>query len=136
QFLLKPIPYGTSKLDQRYRAPLPHADFMTTVSEWSQIQSGIPPWRETSYDPTPRYVRNGRDLAEWVHYDFPYQAYLHASLILFDAGPATVLNCNPFRSLNNPYRTSKMEDGFVTFGQAEVTDWLARVTTAALKAAW
>jgi hypothetical protein len=72
QFLLKPIPYGSGKLEQRYRTPLPGADFMTSVSEWSQIQAGMAPWREVSYDPTPRYIRNGRDLAECVHYDFPY----------------------------------------------------------------
>ena len=136
QFLLKPIPYGSSKLEQRYRVPLPNADFMTSVSEWSQVQSGIPPWREAPYDSIPRYIRNGRDLAEWVHYDFPYQAYLNAALILLDAGPATVLNCNPFKSFTNPYRNSKVQEGFVTFGPAEVTDWLARVTTVALKAAY
>ena len=42
----------------------------------------------------------------------------------------------PSKSLNSPYRYSNVQEGFVTFGQAEVTDWLARVTTAALKAAW
>lgn len=136
QFLLKPIPYGSSQLDQRYRVPLPHSDFMSSVSEWSQIQSGTPPWREVTYDSTRRYIRNGRDLAEWVHYDFPYQAYLSAALILLDTGPATILNCNPFRSFANPYRNSKVQEGFVTFGPAEVTDWLARVTTLALKAAY
>ena len=136
QFLLKPIPYGTSQIDQRYRVPLPDSDFMTSVSEWSQIKTGIPPWREVSYDSTTRYIRNGRDLAEWVHYDFPYQAYLNAALILFDSGPRTVLNSNPFKSVNSPYRDSIVQEGFVTFGAAEVMDWLARVTTAALKAAY
>lgn len=136
QFLLKPIPYGPSKIDQRYSVPVPKTDFMTALSEWSQIQSGIPPWREASYDPTPRYIRNGRDLAEYVHYDFPHQAYLGAALILINSGPKSVLNCNQFKSASNPYRYSTIEEGFVTFGQAEVTDWLGRVTTAALKAAY
>lgn len=136
QFLLKPIPYGSGKLDQLYRTPLPGTDFMTVMSEWSQIQSGIPPWREVSYDEKPRYIRNGRDLAECVHYDFPYQAFLNAALILMDLGPNTILNCNPFRAANNPYRNSRIQDGFVTFGQAELTDFLARVTTPALKAAY
>jgi hypothetical protein len=36
----------------------------------------------------------------------------------------------------NPYKYSKVQDGFVTFGLAQVVDWLGRVTTAALKAAW
>lgn len=136
QFLLKPIPYGSAKVQQRYNAPLPGSDFVTALSEWSQIQAGMPPWREASYDATPRYIRNGRDLAEYVHYDFPYQPYLNAALILINSGPKSILNCNQFKSDNNPYRYSTLEDGFVTFGQAEVTDWLGRVTTAALKAAW
>ena len=136
QFLLKPIPYGSGKLEQRYRVPVPECDFVTSVSEWSQIQTGLPPWREASYDPTPRYIRNGRDLAEYVHYDFPYQAYLNAALILFNNGPETILNCNPFKNPANPYRKSTRQEGFVTFGQAEITDWLARVSTAALKAAY
>src|SRR5207244_12868486 len=41
-----------------------------------------------------------------------------------------------FKSPSNPYRYSTIEEGFVTFGLAEVTDWLGRVTTAALKAAY
>ena len=134
QFLLKSVPYGSSKVEQRYRTPIPGTDFLTTLSEWSQIQSGIPPWREASYDPTPRYIRNGRDLAEYVHYDFPFQAYLNAALILINSGPKSILNCNQFKSASNPYRYSTIQEGFVTFGQAEVTDWLGRVTTAALKA--
>ena len=81
-------------------------------------------------------MRNGRDLGEYVHYDFPYQAYLNAALILLNGGPGTILNCNPFKSPNNPYRYSTVQEGFITFGQAEVTDWLGRVTTAALKAAY
>jgi hypothetical protein len=136
QFLFKPIPYGSGHIDQRYRVPLPQTDFMTTLSEWSQIQSGFPPWREAAYDPTPRYIRNGRDLSEYVHYDFTYQAFLAAALILINSGPKSILNCNQFRSGSNPYRYSTVEEGFVTFGQAEVTDWLGRVTTAALKAAY
>src|SRR5207244_680828 len=83
------------------------------------------------------YIRDGRDLAEWVHYDVLYQAYLNAAIILLDPGPATELNDHrPVLSPSNPYRTSLVQDGFVTFGPAHVADWLGRVSTAALKAAW
>lgn len=136
QFLLRPIPYGSGKIEQRYRVPVPGSDFMTSVAEWTQIQTGVPPWREASYGPDVRYIINGRDLAEFVHYDYSFQAYLNAALILFDNGPKTILNCNPFRSAVNMYRNSRIQDGFVTFGQAEVMDWLGRVTTLALKAAY
>jgi len=137
QFLARPVETVSTVFEQRYRTPAPANDFMTTFGEWLQIQSGVPPWRENAWNSTPRYIRNGRDLAEWVHYDFLYQAFLNAALILMNYRPEAVLNEN--RSvLNemNPYKYSKVQDGFVTFGFAQVLDWLGRVTTAALKAAW
>ena len=136
QFLLKPIPYGAGRIEQRYNVPMPGSDFMTTFNEWVQIRAGFSPWREAVYDPVPRYIRSGRDLAEFVHYDFAYQAYIGAALILINANAKSIHNCNQFKSGNNPYRNSTVEDGFVTFGPAETTDWLGRVTTAALKAAY
>lgn len=137
QFLAKPIPLGSTLPEQRYRTPQPGNDFLTSYSEWLQIQTGVPPWREANWDPTPRYIRNGRDLAEWVHYDFMYQAFLNAALIVMDARPENVLSDRRIvLQRSNPYRQSVVQDGFVTFGFGEAVDWLGRVTTAALKAAW
>jgi hypothetical protein len=136
QFLLKPIPYGAGRIEQRYLVPPNASDFMTSISEWSQIQAGFQPWRSVTYDTAPRYIRNGRDLAEYVHYDFAYQASLGAALILINSNAKSVLNCNQFKSSTNPYRYSTVEEGFTTFGPAEVADWLGRVTTASLKAAY
>lgn len=136
QFLLKPIPYGAGRIEQKYSVPLNGSDFMTALPEWLQIQVGFPPWLSADYDPRPRYIITGRDLAEYVHYDFAYQAYLGAALILINANAKSMLNCNQFKSSNNPYRYSTVEEGFVTFGPAEAADWMGRVTTAALKAAY
>ncbi len=136
QFLLRPIPYGCGTIHQRYNMTVPGTEFMTSLNEWSQIQAGLPPWRWAVYDPVPRYIRNGRDLAEYVHYDFTYQAYLNAALILVNSGPKSILNCNQFKSGNNPYRYSTIEEGFGTFGPPEAFDWIGRVSTAALKAAY
>jgi hypothetical protein len=136
QFLLKPIPYGAGRIEQRYSVPVAGSDFMTSLGEWSQIQTGFLPWLSATFQTAPRYIVNGRDLAEYVHYDFAYQAYLGAALILVNANANSILNCNQFKSGNNPYRFSTIEEGFVTFGPAEAADWLGRVTTAALKAAY
>jgi membrane-associated phospholipid phosphatase len=136
QFLLKPIPYGAGKIEQRYSVPIAGSDFMTSIGEWSQIQTGFLPWLSATYQAAPRYIVTGRDLAEYVHYDFAYQAYLGAALILVNANAKSILNCNQFKSGNNPYRFSTIEEGFATFGPAEAADWLGRVTTAALKAAY
>jgi hypothetical protein len=136
QFLLKSIPFGAFRIDQRLSVPPKGSDFITELSEWALIQQGFPPWRILDYDPTPRYIRNGRDLAEYVHYDFANQAYLTAALILVNSSSKTILNCNQFKSGNNPYRYSTVEEGFATFGPAEAVDWIGRVVTPALKAAY
>lgn len=137
QFLVRPVQTVSTIFEQRYRTPATASDFMTTFGEWLQIQSGVPPWREYAWDSTPRYIRNGRDLSEWVHYDFLFQAFLNAAFILLNYRPEAVLNENrTVLSEMNPYKYSKAQDGFVTFGLAQVVDWLGRVTTAALKAAW
>jgi membrane-associated phospholipid phosphatase len=136
QLLLKPIPYGSGYIHQKYNVPIANSDFMTAVSEWSQLQTGILPWLSVTYDEKPRYIRNGRDLAEYVHYDFANQAYLSAALILINANAKSIHNCNQFKSGSNPYRYSTVEEGFATFGPAEAVDWIGRVTTAALKAAY
>ncbi len=136
QFLIKPIPYGSGHIEQKFNTPESGSDFMTSFNEWSQIQQGFDPWRSARYRDQPRYISSGRDLAEYVHYDFAYQAYLGAALILINANAKSIHNCNQFKSANNPYRYSTREDGFATFGPAEAVDWLGRVTTAALKAAY
>ena len=136
QFLLKPIPFGSGFIEQRYNTPVAGSDYMTAFPEWAQIQAGFLPWRQLVYDETHRYIRNGRDLAEYVHYDFANQAYLSAALILINANAKSTLNCNQFKSNANPYRYSTVEEGFVTFGPAEAVDWIGRVSSAALKAAY
>ena len=130
QFLVRPVETVSTVFEQRYRTPSPGTDFMTTYGEWLQIQNGVPPWRDYAWDSAPRYIRNGRDLAEWVHYDYLFQPFLNTALILLNYRPEAVLN------EMNPYKRSKVEDGFATFGLAQAVDWLGRVTTAALKAAW
>jgi len=136
QFLVKPFPLGSTWIEQRYRVPAQGIDFLTAYPEWYVIQTGVPPYRELAFDPKPRYLRGGRDLAEWVHYDFLYQAFHNAALILLNLVPETILNNNAYWSRTNPYKYSKVQTGFATFGGPHVCDWLGRVTTAALKAAW
>jgi len=136
QFLLKPIPMGAFRVEQKLTLPAQAGDFMTDFAEWAQIQQGFLPWRFQKYDSTPRYIRTGRDLAEYVHYDFAPQAYLTAALILINSTAQTILNCNQFKSGNNPYRYSTVEEGFATFGPAEALDWVGRVVSPALKAAY
>jgi len=136
QFLWKPVPLGSTQQEQRYRCPVAGNDFVENYPEWLQIQTGVPPWREYRWEDQTRCIINGRDLAEYIHYDFLYQAFLNAALILMNSGPGSIYYTNYYFSETNPYKHSKTEIGFVTLGFGQVVDWLGRVTTAALKAAW
>lgn len=129
QFLLKPIPYGATTIEQRYRVPLADDNKVTDFTEWLNIQNGLEPSVGINYDPTPRYIRNGRDLGEFVHQDFSYQAYLNAALIMLGWG-------NDALSDTNPYHTVQNQAGFVQFGPVHVLDMVSRVALAALKCAW
>lgn len=136
QFLWQPIPTLSTWIDQRYRVPVGGTDYLVDYAEWLALQSGLPPYRDYVFDSVPRYVYNGRGLAEWVHYDFLYQAYHNAALVLLNQGPESILNTNPYYSPTSPYKTSKVQTGFGTFGAPHVCGWLGRVTTSALLAAW
>ena len=129
QFLLRDVPYGATTIVQRYRTTLPGDDHMSDYGVWLKIQNGAPATAANKYDPTPRYLRNGRDLGEFVHRDFSYQAFLNACLILLSFGRAAL-------DTTSPYLASAIQDGFVTFGSPHILDLVARVTGAALRAAW
>jgi len=123
-------------VSQLYRVPAAGVDYLANYPEWIVLQSGLPPYRDPVFDPSPRYIVNGRGLAEWVHYDFLYQAYHYAALILMNMTPEAILNTNPYWNPTNPYKTSRLQTGFATFGAPHVCGLLGRVTTAALQAAW
>lgn len=128
QFLWLAVDHGSMTLAQRNRVPVANDDYMRTYPEWLNIQRGLAPTRINVLDPTPRYLRNGRDLAEYVHRDHPYQAYLNACLILLAIRA-------PLKA-DNPYRRSLTQSGFITFGPPHVLDCVGQVANAALKAAW
>ena len=129
QFLYKDIPFGATSIQQRYRTALPGDNHLTTYSHWLAVQNGSPAPRPAAMDPTARYIATGRDLAEYVHHDFSYQAFQGAALILLAQGAAALDDANPYKRVSN-------QGGFVTFGAPMVLDLVARAAIAALKAAW
>jgi hypothetical protein len=136
QFLLQPVPTVSTWIDQRYRVPVGGIDFLDDHAEWLVLQSGLPPYRNYTWDSTARYISNGRGLGEWVHYDFLYQAFHNAALILLNQGPDSILNTNPYYNPTNPYKKSRVQTGFSTFGAPHICSWLGRVSSSALEAAW
>jgi hypothetical protein len=129
QFLWQDIPYPATPIVQRIRTADPGVDYMTAYDKWLNIQNGAVTAELQWTDLTPRYVRNGRDLGEYVHNDFTYQHFLNACLILVGFGSAAV-------DSNNPYKSSRNQSGFSTFGPPHVLDLMARVANGALSCAW
>jgi len=127
QFLLKPIPYGALTIDQKYHVAAAGSDFMTSYSSWLSCQNGLVTETE-NLDGTPRYLRNGRDLAEYVHKDFPFLPYLNACLILLGSGSSF--------DTGNVYSSSITQIGFSTFGAPHVLSMISTVANLAIKAAW
>lgn len=132
QFLLLEIPYGSLTISQRQKTVLGAAaggaDYLIHPEAWLSSQRGGAPSESDRFDPTPRYIRNGRDLGQYVHVDALYEAYLNACLILLGMGA-------PFDP-GNPYRDSVTQDAFGTFGSPHILSLVTEVATRALKAVW
>ena len=127
QFLWLDIPMGAVLIPQRMQTPVSGDDYMTRYDEWLAVQNGAVPGGNR-FDADTRYIRNLRDLAQWVHVDALYQAYHQACLILLGMGA-------PFDA-GNPYADSVCQDGFGTFGGPHILSLVTEVATRALKAVW
>jgi hypothetical protein len=138
QFLLKSGPFGVQYVEQRMRTVIPGLDYMTGYTDWQNIQNGSAPSGGNQLDPVRRFIRNGRDLGQWVHIDVLYQAYLNAMLTMIQppdptseptgGGMGIPLNAG------NPYLTSKNQEGFATFGAPAIATAVAENAARALKA--
>jgi hypothetical protein len=104
-------------------------DFMTTFNEWYLIQQGNQPTRTTTFTMNRLFIRDGRDLAQYVHDCYPIEPYLNAALILNNFGSAALDPANPY--LNNP-----TQQGFVIYAFADISELVAVAAEYALRAAW
>ena len=127
QFLWLDTPFGAERVDRRMRTTAPGVDYMTAYDDWLAVQNGGISG-ENQYDPIHRYIRNGRDLGEWVHIDVLFQAYFNAMLILFSLGARF--------DEGNPYNSSRTQTGFGTLGAPYIASILCAVARPALKAVW
>ena len=130
QFLLQPFIYDGISVEPRIRTRLPvlnwqlngsfqfndgGEDFLTLYEEWLAAQNGFPEAvpGEGPFDPTPRYPRSMRDLGQIAASDFIYSAYFRAARIF------PFFN-NDVLDENNPYKNSQNQNGFSTFGIADL----------------
>jgi membrane-associated phospholipid phosphatase len=136
QFLLLDVPYGSERFEQKVAYALPGTqDYLTTVTAWLDAQNGGNPGpMPTLVAPAnQRYMYRGRELAQYVHIDELFQAYLNACLILISPPARGGLGAplNP----GNPYPGSN-QAGFGTLGEPNFKGMVAEVATRALKAVW
>jgi hypothetical protein len=128
QFLLKTTPMGSASLPQLYRTSVSGDDYLTNYADWLKAQRGGASG-SNAFDSTPRYLRNNRDLAQYLLVDFMGQANIQAALVLPSFGNAAV-------SPENPYLHSSTQAGGITFGSQQQLDLVSRAPNAALRATY
>ncbi|WP_435359485.1 vanadium-dependent haloperoxidase [Haloarchaeobius sp. DFWS5] len=127
QFFYHEVPRGDGfRQVQQYDVLQADTDYMTTVDEWLAVQRGESPQSLDFYEETPRHLETGRDLATYVHRDYPAQAYLDAALILLGLGVPFDENVPSFEKTGL----------FVDLGFVDVLDAVVAVSQPALHAAW
>ncbi len=143
QFLYLPVPIGppnnysggpagTPGIDfQAQTVPTSSItnDFMTDVPTWKSIQTGAFPTTSTTYTTDRMFIRNGRDLGDYVHFDFPQEEYINTALILLNFGYAAL-------DQNNPYIGNPTQEGFVTYYTPDIINLVSMAAESALRAAW
>ncbi len=127
QFLWLDVPMGALLIPQKMNTVPAGVDYLTSFADWLAMQNGAAP-PSYALDPTPRYIRNLRDIGEWVHVDALYQAYHQACLILLGMGARF--------DKGNPYGSSATQTGFGTFGGPHILSLVTEVATRALKVVW
>jgi hypothetical protein len=128
QFLLQDIQYGTLLIPQLHDTVQRGQDFMTDFDSWLGVQRGVsvPPIERDQQNR--RYLQTPRDMANYVHFDALYEAYLNAALILLGRGAPP--------DNGNPYVHSANQEGFGTYGPPHLLSLVTEVATRALKAQW
>lgn len=146
QFLYIGVPYGLGQnLNASFTTPgidyqaqvVPQTilanNFMTTLTEWFTVQNAGNPSASIAYtaaaDTGRLFIRNGQDLASYVHKDPPALPYINAALILFSYG-ANALDAN------NPYLNNPTQKSFVTYNNPDLCYLISMAAEVALRTAW
>lgn len=131
QFLLMPVPFGATRVEQIYNVPVTGNDHLIDYKEWLHIQNGGKPTGITTvtFEKEARYIYNGRALAQYVLKDFVNMAYLNAAQIMRAFGAEAYHK-------NNPYNAVSVQARSPLFGNNHAVDLLSRVSMASQNVAW
>lgn len=125
QFMLRNFTYDLIPVTPRIMTAMPGEDFMTTYPEWLNVRNGgpvvggFPP-----FDPTFRFIRNGRDMGMNAAFDRVYSAYFRAILILQAIFPFAKV---PGVDASFPFPAGSRQAAFTNFGLAHLTEMIASV---------
>ncbi|AUX40670.1 hypothetical protein SOCE26_020710 [Sorangium cellulosum] len=131
QFLLQPWTFDGIGITSRLQVPLPVTtgdgiDFLTSYEEWLAAQRGFPVGTTISpprMDPVPRHIHDLRALGQHAGADVHFSSYLRAALILLSYGDQAL-------SERNPYRSSRTQTGFASFGASHLLTLMGCLTRA------
>lgn len=142
QFLLRDIPFGAQWIGARIRTATPASEFLTGYDEWLKAQNGQAVSGQPQFDPTPRYIATGRDLAEAVRTGVP-QPWAVSLLLATPAGGADPRYggmfplAQPVLNPSNPYRRIQNQSaGAATFGPNHLQALIATGCNYAPRAAY
>lgn len=146
QFMVWDVPYGSQKLANQVAFALPdNRDYLTDWTNWITVENGTVSRQPVIGPVTPRYMRSGRDVSQYVHIDELFQAYLNACLILITPKPrggfaALADEGNPYTgadpSKHPPAPKQMTQVGFGTLGEPNYKTLVAEVATRALRQVW
>jgi len=128
QFMITPTMFGTQPLDMLMQTFVAGVDYMTDTTTFLEVQNGVDTGLKPQFDPTRRYLHDGRGLAAYTHVDVLYQAYFTAFLMM----GGLKLPLNP----GNPYVGSRTQNGFDTFGGPDFAACQGEVAARALHRVW
>ncbi len=128
QFLLQDIPHSIYTIEQVIERRPAGSDYMISPQEWLIVQNGDVVSGRPLPSGDPRAISTGRDLTEFVHTDYSFQAYLNAALICMQYGPNA--------RAENAFEPALRQGEFINFGGPTILDLVARSASVALRVAW
>jgi hypothetical protein len=143
QFLLRDIPFGAQWISARIRPSTPDSEFLTDQEQWLRAQNGQPVSGRPRFEPSLRYISNGRDMAELARQNLTTSPVAMGLLLatpsaeadpqyggMFPAAQAPVSPANPYRRLRT------QSPGGATFAPTHLQAVLAQGISAAPRAAY
>jgi hypothetical protein len=143
QFLFRDVAFGSQSLSAMIRPAAPTSEFLITQEDWLRAQNGQPPQRGPGFEATPRYITNGRDLAEWIRHTPLYAGNLGTAQLLYVGAAAAAPGyggmfpgAQPATNPTNPYRALRTQNAAASFGALHAMSLMYEGLNSAVRAAY